>query len=395
MNLLLDPSASAPDHEVARPELVLGGVAPGSLVTAGCEAGCGDTGSAATRRRYGALRRTSVGRGTTLFIATTLLAAACGDRAGDRSPAETGAKRSGVAPSAIPAGMGSGAADGVFPRDVVHFGGSTKIPVAPERVVVIATGQLDATLTLGLVPVGAAAGSGADIVPGYLKREFPKQGAALAQIAPVGLRTEPNLEAIAALRPQLILGNKAGSGAIYDKLSAIAPTVLTEGTGVNWKQDFLLLADALGRLGQAESFLEAFARDAARLGEELASRRPAVSMVRFNPGRTRMFGIASFTGSIAADASLARPPSQQFHETSQDLGEEQVPLIDADWIFYSIQASAEATDAAKILAAPIWGSLNAVKKKQAVQVEDDPWYLNAGPTAARVVLRDLRHHLVG
>ncbi|MEV5779188.1 hypothetical protein AB0L49_49950 [Streptomyces antimycoticus] len=28
-----------------------------------------------------------------------------------------------------------------------------------------------------------------------------------------------------------------------------------------------------------------------------------------------------------------------------------------------------------------------------VTVDDDPWYLNAGPTAARVVLRDITEHL--
>ena len=51
-------------------------------------------------------------------------------------------------------------------------------------------------------------------------------------------------------KPDLILVNKAGKGdsaALYKSLSAIAPTVVTEGTGVNWKSDFLLLADALGK----------------------------------------------------------------------------------------------------------------------------------------------------
>jgi len=199
----------------------------------------------------------------------------------------------------MPKGMGSGAKDGVFPRELAHFGGTTTIPRAPERVVIIATGQLDAALTLGIVPVGAATGSGAEIVPAYLNREFPQQAAALATIVPVGLRLEPNLEAIAALRPQLILANKAGSEDVYDKLTAIAPTVLTEGTGVNWKQDFLILADALGHLQAAESFLETFARDAAALGKKFGSNPPTASMVRFNAGRTRIFGIASFTGTIA------------------------------------------------------------------------------------------------
>ena len=34
----------------------------------------------------------------------------------------------------------------------------------------------------------------------------------------------------------------------------------------------------------------------------------------------------------------------------------------------------------------LWPTLGAVASNQAVQVEDDPFYLNAGPTAARVVM---------
>lgn len=118
-------------------------------------------------------------------------------------------------------------------------------------------------------------------------------------------------------------------------------------------------------------------------------------MVRFTPGRTRMFGIASFTGSIAADSGLGRPESQRFMETSQDLGSEQVGLMDGDWIFYSIQGTSEETDADAILGGPLWNSLSAVKSGQVVQVDDDPWFLNAGPTAARVVLRQLTAKLRG
>ncbi|MEU5926283.1 hypothetical protein ABZ817_22130 [Streptomyces antimycoticus] len=43
--------------------------------------------------------------------------------------------------------------------------------------------------------------------------------------------------------------------------------------------------------------------------------------------------------------------------------------------------------AATYLPDPLWKELGAVHAGHTVTVDDDPWYLNAGPTAIRAVLR--------
>lgn len=281
--------------------------------------------------------------------------------------------------------MGSGVPDGEFPRTVAHFGGSTTIPTEPQRVVVISTGQLDAVLTLGVLPVGSTSGAGAKLVPDYLLQAFPEQREKLAAITDLGLRLEPNLEAIAAATPDLILVNAAGAEGIYPQLSQIAPTVQTEGTGVNWKQDFLLVADGLGRTEQAHAYLDAFHAEAEQRATQ-GTGEPTVSFLRVTPDRTRVFGVPSFAGSIAQDAGFGRPESQQFDDTSLDLAAEQLDLADADWIFYGVQSGAgtEATEQN-----PLWPTLTAVAAGRVVPVDDDTWYLNAGPTAASRVLDEL------
>lgn len=299
------------------------------------------------------------------------------------SAADTGTTTSFAAPRTVPGGMGSGQADGVFPRTVTHFGGATTIPAAPQRVVVISTGQLDGLLTLGLVPVGTTRGTGAALVPGYLATAFPGDADALGGMADLGTRQEPNLEAVAAAKPDLILVNKAGAADYADQLAAIAPTVMTEGTGVNWKQDFLLLADALGRTQQAQAVLDAFHATAAA---NASGTVPSVSLIRTTSDRTRIFGVASFAGSIAQDAGFPRPASQQFDKTSEDISAEQLDRADADWIFYGVQSGAEDQSVA---ATPTWDSLGAVAAGHVVPVDDDMWYLNAGPTAAQTVLQQM------
>ncbi len=296
-------------------------------------------------------------------------------------------------PVAIPGGMGAPEGDGVFPRTMRHFGGTTTISSAPQRVVVIATGQTDAALTLGVVPVGVAFGDDADLIPQYVKDAFPQYAGQLATVASVGSRQSPNLETIAALRPDLILANSVAAQDIYPKLFGIAPTVLVQGTGVNWKQDFLMLADSLGMQGRAQAYIDGFDADAAALGASVGDE--TISFVRITADRTRIFGIASFPGFIAWDARLARPAPQQFDKTSQDLSGEELRLADGDWVFYSVQGAASAAAAAETAStsSPLWQALSAVKDGHAVLVDDDPWYLNAGPTAARLVLTELRASL--
>ncbi|OZD00940.1 iron-siderophore ABC transporter substrate-binding protein [Rhodococcus sp. 06-235-1A] len=339
---------------------------------------------------------------TTIAAVTALTTVACGGTAEQTAAPSTStasatpdAATDAPGPTGIPDGMGSGAADGVFPRTVGHFGGSTEIPAEPKKIVVIATGQLDAALTLGVVPTGVAYGDGAELVPDYISFSFPQYADQMTQFVNVGNRQDVDIEAIAAIEPDLILANKTGSEDIYSTLSTIAPTVLTEGTGVNWKQDFLLLADALGRTEQAQTFVDTFTSDAAALGDSVggSSGAPTVSFVRFTADRARVFGIPSFAGYIAWDAGLARPDSQQFDKTSQDFSEEEIQLANADWVFVSSQDAGADSSAASYTTNPLWTGMSAATENHIVRVDDDPWYLNAGPTAATIVLDGLKSAL--
>ncbi|MEU2775283.1 iron-siderophore ABC transporter substrate-binding protein [Streptomyces sp. NPDC007162] len=297
-----------------------------------------------------------------------------------------------AAPGALADGMGSdNSTDGNFPRTVTHFEGSTVIKARPKRIAVLSTGQLDDLLTLGVVPTAGTRAENAGLVPDYLAEAFPQYERKLAAMTDAGTRQSPNLESLAAARPDLILVNDS-LGDLYPQLSKIAPTVVTAGQGINWKRDLLLVGDAVGKGQAARELLDDIVAGAKASGTALDG-STTVSMVRFTPDRTRMFGVSSFTGSIAVDMGLARPGSQRFNAISQDISTEKVDTADGDWIFYSVQGDPARTDAGSTLAGPLWKSMKAVRAGHAVQVDDDPWYLNAGPTAARLVVRQLAEHL--
>ena len=109
-------------------------------------------------------------------------------------------------------------------QKVRHKYGETEVPVAPARVVSLGFVDHDALLALGVVPVGLGGDSASDLQrAGVWPWAHDKLGDARPEVLSY---SELNIEAIAALDPDLITGFSSGmSEQEYQQLSAIAPTV--------------------------------------------------------------------------------------------------------------------------------------------------------------------------
>jgi iron complex transport system substrate-binding protein len=319
------------------------------------------------------LRRTLA----TLLVPVALLAA-CGDD-------DTTADR-----TADPAPTADTAGDESFPRTVEHAMGITEIPDRPDRVVVLDTGELDSAIALGVTPVGAVRAPVEDGFLEYLSEET-------AETELVGTIDDVNLEAVAALRPDLILSSKLRHEDIYDELSAIAPTVFTETVGVVWKDNLAVHAEALGLEDEADQLLadydERTADIAARLQDE-RGQLPTISMVRFLPEQTRLYQKASFIGTILEDVGLPRPESQDVDDFAANISAEELEMADADIIFTSHYGPADDTTKAQLTGNPLWDQLGAVQAGDVHEVADDHWMLGIGIGAATLVLDDLERLLL-
>ncbi|MGH2381203.1 MAG: ABC transporter substrate-binding protein [Candidatus Limnocylindria bacterium] len=295
----------------------------------------------------------------------------------------------GTAQSPSPTASASGAA--APPRTIEHAMGDTTIPEQPERVVVLDTGELDSMVALGIVPVGAVRAPVQDGLLDYL------QGETQGVTELVGTIDEPNLEQIAALQPDLIVSSQLRHEDLYDELSQIAPTVFTETVGVVWKENFLVHAEAVGLEAEAEQMLadyEARADDlGARLEDELGA-LPAVSIVRFLPGETRLYQRASFIGTVLDDVGLPRPESQDADDFALVISEEQIALADGDVIFVTSYGPTDESTQPEFTSNPLWDNLGAVEAGQVYEVPDDTWMLGIGIGAANIVLDDLERYLV-
>ena len=272
-------------------------------------------------------------------------------------------------------------------RLIVHAMGETCVTEAPQRVVVLDTGETDNALALGASVVGAPV-SDVNQYQAYLTPQ-------LDGITDTGTISEPNLEVILSLNPDLILGSSQRYEAIYEELSLIAPTVFTESLRVPWQDNFTLHAAALDREAEAEELLAGYdahiAEVQAVLGDNLDN--TTISIIRFRPGQVRLYLKSSYIGYILQDIGLPRPASQDEDVFSAEISLEEVQAVDADYIFITGYAQDD-SDQDTFLNSPLWQTLEAVQNGRAIDVNDDTWIAGLGVQAANLVLDDLETILV-
>jgi iron complex transport system substrate-binding protein len=288
---------------------------------------------------------------------------------------------------ALAAAIDGERAESAMTRTITHAMGIAEVPAVPQRVVVLDTSEVDNALALGAAIVGAPV---AEVLEyqGYL-------AAQLDGITDTGTISEPNLEAILALKPDLILGSKQRYEAIYPQLSAIAPTVFVESLRVPWQQNFQLHAEALGKTAEAEVLLTAYNQRVAELQAILGPERAAttISVIRFRPGQVRLYLKSSFIGYILQDVGLGRPSSQDQDTFAADITLEQIADVDADYLFITGYAQND-SELDTFLNSPLWQTLGAVQNGRAIDVDDDHWIAGLGVQAATLVLDDLERFVM-
>ena len=271
-------------------------------------------------------------------------------------------------------------------RQITHAMGVTEVPDAPQRIVMLTNEGTEALLYLGVVPVGAVQSWDGD--PWY-----DHLSTALADTVALGTENAVNLEVLASLEPDLIIGNKVRQEKIYQQLSAIAPTVFSEDLSGSWQANFQLYADVLGKSAEGAADLAAFTDRAKALGAAIG---PAIdeqiSLVRFSPGRTRIYYKDTFAGMILEQIGLKRPLAQDKDAFAEEVQKERIPEMAGDRIFY-FSADADPEDAKANLAEwtddALWNNLDAVKAGKAQRVSELVWNTGGGIYCAFMMLDEL------
>ena len=286
-----------------------------------------------------------------------------------------------LAPLALLGLMGSANA-----REITHAMGVADVPDHPQRIVVLTNEGTEALLAVGITPVGA--------VKSWLGDPWYDHIAAdMADVTVLGEESAVNLEVLVSLQPDLILGNKQRHEKIYDQLSAIAPTVISERLRGDWKINMALYTDAAGKGEEGKAALAAYDARIAALHDALgASLDEKISIARFMAGQTRIMFKDSFSGLALSELGFKRPASQDKDAFAEEITKERIPEFEGDRLFYFTYETGNGegdTQARDWLADPLWNNLEVVKSGKVHEVSDAVWNTAGGIIAANLLLDDI------
>jgi iron complex transport system substrate-binding protein len=278
-------------------------------------------------------------------------------------------------------------------RLVRHAAGETQVRADPQRIVVLSGDQLDTLCALGLQSrvVAAAFPDGSSSQPSYL-------GTVVHDVPGAGSRSAPDIDAIKAATPDLILGSQALTPGDFGELSTIAPTVFTGAPGAAWQDTTRTVGEATGRLDAANQMIDGFEKAADKTGADNDATHFQASIVQFTETTMRVYGPDNFPGSVLAAVGVDRPVSQRFTDkpyveigiTDTDLDNSpDFSAADGDIVYLSFDSPAAKDRAPRVSQSDAWKKLSANRDNRIFAVNNEVWQTGEGIVAARGILADL------
>lgn len=278
-------------------------------------------------------------------------------------------------------------AQGDGPRTITDvMGREVTLDSAPQRVVGMSASITEVLYAIGITPVGATE----DI-------DYPEAAASLPTF---GSGYQPDLEALAALEPDLIIANAQLNGQIMDQLEAIAPTVaVLILTPADVAATIRLVGQATWHETAAEYLAHAYDSLLSLVQEEAPADGPSVLIVvgtlaTPNYGKSSTYlgdMVTMLGGTVVGDD---QPDAGPFPGYAQ-LSVEQILDADPDVILTITRGAPGATPIPEEIAAdPVWSSLTATQNGAVYELDNRLFLESPGPRVIDALMQ-LRGILYG
>ncbi|WP_421847338.1 Fe(3+) dicitrate ABC transporter substrate-binding protein [Marinomonas sp.] len=255
----------------------------------------------------------------------------------------------------------------------------------PKRIVVLELSFVDALAVVGISPVGIADDNDPNIL-------LPDVKARLNPWTSLGMRSQPSMENIADLHPDLIIADFERHAAAYDSLARIAPTLLLKSRGETYKEN-LEAAAKIGvivnknaemqqRIKQHRAIMAAYRQSFAEK-KDLGSVQFAIASAR----GMWLHGPNSYAGSVLTELGFISPIKEQLDTPYIPASLELLLQVNPDWLLMGVYGDKTVLDDWRSV--PLFQLLTAVRKQQEIKVSPELWSLNRGMMAAEGIAQDL------
>ncbi|ELS8948471.1 Fe(3+) dicitrate ABC transporter substrate-binding protein [Vibrio fluvialis] len=254
----------------------------------------------------------------------------------------------------------------------------------PQRIVALEFSFVDALAAVDVSPVGIAD----DNDPSRL---LPAVSAKLGQWQSVGTRSQPSLEVIASLKPDLIIADVDRHSAVYRDLSKIAPTLLLPSRRETY-EDNLKSAAIIGKVIGKEAEMQQRLAQHHQLMDHYAAQLSGLNnqTVQFGVARENDFyahSAESYAGGVIHALGLAAPTGLKNENASRQISLEQLLALNPNYLV--VGDYTEQSIVSRWQKQPLWNVLSAVRAKQVLHVDGNMWARCRGILAAEYMAADL------
>ena len=260
--------------------------------------------------------------------------------------------------------------------------GEFTLDKTPSRVVALEYSFVDALAQVGVSPVGVADDNKVD-------RILPQVREKIAAWQSVGTRSQPSLEVIASLKPDLIIADPSRHTAVFEELKKIAPTVMFDSRHESYQENLETaqkIGDLVGKSSEMKAKINEHNDYIANIAKNLGVQGKKAS---FGTSREDKFNIQNdngYVGSFLTTLGFA-PTKLNRDQAFVEINLEQLVMEKPEYLF--IAHYRDESIARKWEAEPLWKAIPAVKANHVYSVDADMWARGRGLEASKIMAKQI------
>ena len=260
--------------------------------------------------------------------------------------------------------------------------GEFTLDKTPSRVVALEYSFVDALAQVGVSPVGVADDNKVD-------RILPQVREKIAVWQSVGSRSQPSLEVIASLKPDLIIADPSRHTAVFEELKKIAPTVMFDSRHESYQENLETaqkIGDLVGKSAEMKAKINEHNDYIANIAKNLGVQGKKAS---FGTSREDKFNIQNdngYVGSFLTTLGFA-PTKLNSDQAFVEINLEQLVMEKPEYLF--IAHYRDESIARKWEAEPLWKAIPAVKANHVYSVDSDMWARGRGLEASKIMAKQI------
>lgn len=260
--------------------------------------------------------------------------------------------------------------------------GTFSIDYIPKKIVVLELSFADALAIVDVKPIGIADDNDKT-------RLITKLREKIGTWKSVGMRSQPSLEIIASLKPDLIIADIRRHEAVYKSLKKIAPTLILPSKRTSYKESISTaktIAKVVGKSSQMQNRLESHEKYLSAMAKHL----PKDVELQFSIARADAFFLYtadSFIAEVINKLGLKYVKNYKDDNAPRYASLEQLLAINPEYLIIGEYVSPSIIK--KWEKEPLWSILKCAKQGHLIEVEPNLWARSRGILAIEQIVKDL------